>query len=152
MLSIRCNSRIKSWKNWKTSRKNINITGKKEITHQEKMTRKFWEKWSNNYFSYVICWKKEYISCLHFKLKKTKSFFNDSKWRRMTFSCSKTLLRGITSKHDVGFYCLNGLHSFRMKNKLESHEKVCENKDFCGAVMPSRDTKILGVNQNWKSN
>ena len=26
-------------------------------------------------------------------------------------------------------------HSFRTKNKHESHRKVCENKHFCGAVM-----------------
>ena len=25
---------------------------------------------------------------------------------------------------------MNCLHSFRPKNKLESHEKVCDNKDF----------------------
>ena len=28
------------------------------------------------------------------------------------------LLRGITSKHDGHFYCLERLHSFRTKNKL----------------------------------
>ena len=42
----------------------------------------------------------------------------------MTLSCSKkltALLRGIASKH----YCLNYLHSFRTKSKLESHKNVC---------------------------
>ena len=29
----------------------------------------------------------------------------------------------------------------KIKNKLESHKKECENKDFCGAVIPSEDTK-----------
>ena len=64
------------------------------------------------------------------------------------------LLRGIISKHNSNFNCLNCLHSFSTKNKLESHEKVCENKDFCGAVKPSEDTKVLkeqfteiGINQ-----
>ena len=38
-----------------------------------------------------------------------------------------------------------------MKNKLESHKKVCENKDFCNVVMPSEDTKILEFNQYYKS-
>ena len=37
------------------------------------------------------------------------------------------LLNGITSKKNSAFYCLNCLHSFRIKNKLELHKKVCEN-------------------------
>ena len=40
------------------------------------------------------------------------------------------LLRGITSKHYGDFYCLNCLHSFRTKNKLESHKTLCKNKDY----------------------
>ena len=35
-----------------------------------------------------------------------------------------------TSKHDGDFYCLNCLHLFRTKNTLESHKKVCENKNI----------------------
>ena len=38
------------------------------------------------------------------------------------------------SKHDGDFYCLNYFHLLRTKNKLESHKKVCENKDFCNVV------------------
>ena len=53
---------------------------------------------------------------------------------------------GITSKNKSDFYFLNCLHSFRIRNKLESHKKVCENKDFCNIVMPSADTKILDFN------
>ena len=51
----------------------------------------------------------------------------------MALSCSKKLsafLRGITSKHQRGFYCLNCLHSFTTKNKLESHKNLCEYKKF----------------------
>ena len=61
------------------------------------------------------------------------------------------LWRGITSKHYGDFYCLNCLHSFRTKNKLEFHKKVCENKDFCNVIMPSKDNKILKFNQYNKS-
>ena len=72
----------------------------------------------------------------------------------MTFSCSKklpVLLRGITPKHYGDFYCLNCLHSFRTKNKLESNKKVkSENKDFFNVIMPE-DTKLLEYNQNKKS-
>ena len=38
-----------------------------------------------------------------------------------------------------------------MNRKLESHRKVCENKDFCNVIMPSEDTKILELNQYQKS-
>ena len=48
-----------------------------------------------------------------------------------------TFLRGITWKHHGTFYCLNCLDSFRNGNKHKSHGKVCNNKDFCGIVMPS---------------
>ena len=71
----------------------------------------------------------------------------------MLLSYSKklsALSRGITSKN-YGDFCLNCLHSFRTKHKLESHRKVCENKDFCSVIMPSEDTKILGFNQYKKS-
>ena len=46
---------------------------------------------------------------------------------------------------------MNCLHSFRTKNKLESHKKVYDNKDFCNVIMPSEDTKILESNQYKKS-
>ena len=47
----------------------------------------------------------------------------------------------------VTFYCLSCLYSFRTKNKLESHKKVYENKDFCSVIMPAKDIKILEFNQ-----
>ena len=62
------------------------------------------------------------------------------------------LLREITSKHYGDCCCLNCLHSFRTKKKLESHKKVCENKDICNVVIPSEDTRILEFNQYQKSN
>ena len=50
-------------------------------------------------------------------------------------------------KHRGNFFCLNCLDSFPTENKRESHKKVCENKDFCNVIMPSRDNKILVFNQ-----
>ena len=52
-------------------------------------------------------------------------------------------LREITSKSNGEFFYLNCLHSFRIKNKVESHKKECNNKDFCNVIMPSEDTEIL---------
>ena len=39
---------------------------------------------------------------------------------------------------------------FRTNNKYESHIKRCGKNDFCGAVMPSKDTKIIEFNQYLK--
>ena len=73
----------------------------------------------------------------------------------MALYCSKkklsALLRGISSKYDVDFYCLNCLHQFRTKNKLKPHKKVQENKDLFEVVIPSEGTKILEFNQYQKS-
>ena len=72
----------------------------------------------------------------------------------MTLYCSKkasVILKGKTSKNNGDFYCLNCLHSFRTKIKLESHKRVCESKDFCNVIMTSEDTKTLEFNQNQKS-
>ena len=56
-------------------------------------------------------------------------------------------MASITSKNDDVFYCLNYLHSFRTKNKLESHKRACENKDLCNVNMPSDYFKILEFNK-----
>ena len=61
------------------------------------------------------------------------------------------LFRGITSKNNGDFYCLNCLHSFGIKNQLESHKSVFENKDFCKVFILSVDTEILEFNQYQKS-
>ena len=61
------------------------------------------------------------------------------------------MLRRITSKNNDDFYCLSCLYSFKTKNKLETHKKVCENKDCCNEIMTSEDTKILEFNQYQKS-
>ena len=42
----------------------------------------------------------------------------------------QALLRGITSKNNGTFYCLNCLHSSRTKSKLQSHKKVYKLKIF----------------------
>ena len=73
---------------------------------------------------------------------KTNNSLNDSKQRKrmladLAVKKLSALLRGITSKHQGDFYCLNCLHSFATKNKLKSHEKVCKNKEFCGIVLPT---------------
>ena len=34
---------------------------------------------------------------------------------------------------------------------VQSHKKVCENKDFCNVIMPSEETKKIELNQYQKS-
>ena len=73
---------------------------------------------------------------------------NKEKWHYLEFKKLLALLRGIPSIHHGGFYCLNCLHSFATKNILQSHKRVCENKNI---IMPSENTKILEFNQYQKS-
>ena len=44
-------------------------------------------------------------------------------WHYLALKKLLALLRGTPSKNDGDFYCLNCLHSFRTKSKLESHKK-----------------------------
>ena len=45
------------------------------------------------------------------------------------------LLKGITSNHKKEFYCLNCFNSYRTKERLKKHEKVCKNHDSCYVKM-----------------
>ena len=47
---------------------------------------------------------------------------NDEKWHYLTVKNLPGLLRGITSTHKE-YFCLNCFHSYRTRNKLESHKK-----------------------------
>ena len=46
------------------------------------------------------------------------------KWHYLAVKSSSALLRGTTSDHVGGFYCLNCFHSYSTKEKLKWHEKV----------------------------
>ena len=58
------------------------------------------------------------------------------------------LLRGINSKYYGDFYCMNCFHSFATENKLQSHKKVCESKDFFNIIIPFEDTEILDLSKS----
>lgn len=45
----------------------------------------------------------------------------------------------------------NCLHSLERKNKIESHLKVCEDKDFFNVVILLKDTNTLSFNQYCKA-
>ena len=99
--------------------------------------------------------RNEYIY-LYFKTQlkswKPNHSFNDSKWRKIALSCSKKnicIIKRINVK-TWWWILLFELPLFlqNIKNKIELHKKVCENKDYCGIVMSSGDSKILEFNQN----
>ena len=60
------------------------------------------------------------------------------KWHYLTVRSLSALLKGIISKHKGGSYCLNCFHSYRTKELLEKHMKVCEDKDYCYIEMPRK--------------
>ena len=72
----------------------------------------------------------------------------------MALSCCKklsALLRGITSKHDGDFYCLNCFYSLRTENKLKKYKNTCEDHDYCYVAMPKEGNKILKINHGEKT-
>ena len=73
------------------------------------------------------------------------------KWHYLVVNNLSRLLREITSNHHDGFYCLNCFHSYRTKNKLEAHKKICENHDYCHVEMPIKGNNTIKYNSGEKS-
>ena len=61
------------------------------------------------------------------------------------------LFRGIKSNHNGDIYCLNCLRSYRTKEKLEKHGKVCNDHDDCYVKMRNEYERILKYNHGEKS-
>ena len=72
-------------------------------------------------------------------------------WHYLAVKCLSTLLRDVTSNYMGNFCCLNYFHSYHTKNKLEKHEKVCNDHDYCCVEMPEDENKILKYNHGKKS-
>ena len=73
------------------------------------------------------------------------------KWHYLVVKNLSGLLRGITSDHNADFYCLNCFHSYRTKNKLEAHKKICNNHDYCHVEMPIEGNNTIKYNHGEKS-
>ena len=73
------------------------------------------------------------------------------KWHYLAVKSLPALLKGITSNDNEGFYCLNCFHSYSTKNRLEKHERVCNDQDYCYVETPNEDNKILKCNHGEKS-
>ena len=76
---------------------------------------------------------------------------NGENWHYLAVKSLSGLLRGITSNHNGGYYCLNCFHSYRTENKLYAHKKICENKEYCNIEMPSPNNNLIKYNQGEKS-
>ena len=76
---------------------------------------------------------------------------NGENWHYLTVKKLPGLLRGITSNQKEDFYCLNCFRSYRTRNKLEAHKKICENHNYCNVEMPTKDNNIIKYNQGEKS-
>ena len=68
---------------------------------------------------------------------------NGENWHYLIVKNLSRLLREITSNHNRDFYCLNCFHSYRTKNKLDAHKKICENHEYCHIEMPTKDNNII---------
>ena len=69
------------------------------------------------------------------------------KWHYLAVTRLSGLLRGVTSNNNGDFDCLNCFCSYRTKNKLDLHKKVCENRDYCQVEMPNKDNNTIEFNQ-----
>ena len=65
------------------------------------------------------------------------------KWHYLAVTRLSSLLKGITSKHNGDFYCLNCFRAYTTRIKLEKQKNVCENRDYCYVELPNEDNKIL---------
>ena len=108
---------------------------------------------------FCILKKNKYVLYIFqklFDIAKINNYFNDSKRRKIRLRlsyCKKlpALLKGMMPKNYSDFYCLNCLHSFATKNKMESHEKVCIIKNFCRIALQTQKKCILEFDQYMKS-
>ena len=76
---------------------------------------------------------------------------NGKNWHYLTVKNLPGLLKGITSTHKEDFYCLSCFHSYRTKNKLEEHKRICENHNYCNVEMPTKDNNTIKYSQGEKS-
>ena len=76
---------------------------------------------------------------------------DDEKWHYTAVTRLSGLLRGVTGNNNGNFYSLNCFHAYRTKNKLETHNKICENYGYCNVEMPNEENKIIKYNQGEKS-
>ena len=76
---------------------------------------------------------------------------NGGKWHYLAIRSLSALFRGIASNHNGNFYCLNCCHSYSTQKRLQIHEEVCNNHDYCHVELPKEYNKILKYSHEEKS-
>ena len=76
---------------------------------------------------------------------------DDKKRHYLAIKSIPMLFRGITSKSNGDFYCLDCFSSFRTKNARKIHVNVCKDNDYCYIEMPNGENNILKCNPGEKS-
>ena len=81
---------------------------------------------------------------------------NGENWQYLVVKSLSGLLTGVTSNINCfincfTIYCLNCFHSYRTKNKLEAHKKICENREYCRVEIPTKDNNAIKYNHGEKS-
>ena len=71
-------------------------------------------------------------------------------WYYFAVKSISRLLKGITSNHNGDFSSSNCFHSYRTKERLKKHEKICKDHDYCCAKRSDKDLKILKYNPGGK--
>ena len=74
----------------------------------------------------------------------------NNNWRYLAVTRISGLFRGIISRHNGDFYCINRFHSYSTENRLKKYEKICYDHKFCFLKMPDDDNNILKSKQGKK--
>ena len=112
-------------------------------------TNKDWKKFElSNEIALNILYVPHNTKKIHIAYKSKQNLTCD---KHLTVKNLPGLLRGITSTHKEDYYCLNCFRSYRTRNKLEAHKKICENHNYCTVEMPTKDNNIIKYNQGEKS-
>ena len=76
---------------------------------------------------------------------------DSEKWHYLAVNNLSGLLRGVAGNHNGECYCLNCFLAYTTKNKLETHKKIYETRDYCYVEMPNEDNEIIKYNHGEKS-
>ena len=81
---------------------------------------------NNTTFTLNVLYEKELEMCPDYISKINSNCEKEINLLMIPNDVKTALLKGTTSKHDGNSYFMNCSQVFRTKNKLYSHEKVCE--------------------------
>ena len=68
---------------------------------------------------------------------------NENNWHYVAIKNMSRLIGGVTSDNHGDFFCRNCMHSYRTKNALKKHERLCNNHNHCETIMPKPGKNIL---------